>query len=170
MIKGNYGHKTDVWSCGVVLYGLMTANFPFDDDEEILNEEHQPPVASADAASFISGILEKEQEKRMSAAECNRHTWMLRNIGDNTTGIGTTLDIADFCGPAPEEDSEEEEEEAEEDDDDDETPISDVTKRTVGILAKEKEKKEQNRGEGDEDRRSVKFETTKRNSGFSEDS
>jgi calcium-dependent protein kinase len=39
VIEGSYNEKCDVWSCGVLLYTLLTGNFPFTgkDKNEIFN-------------------------------------------------------------------------------------------------------------------------------------
>jgi 5'-AMP-activated protein kinase catalytic alpha subunit len=77
MIAGNkyLGLKSDLWSCGVVLYAMLCGYLPYEDQKtsslykKILNAEyHLPKFLSEEAKDFISKIFITDPEKRISMA------------------------------------------------------------------------------------------------------
>ncbi|XP_025160955.1 titin homolog isoform X2 [Harpegnathos saltator] len=81
------GTESDMWSVGVICYVLLTGLSPFmgdNDAETFANitradydlEDEAFDAISNDAKDFISGLLIKRKELRMSAAQCLEHPWM----------------------------------------------------------------------------------------------
>jgi len=79
--------KTDMWSFGVMVYSLLTGFSPFtgDGDTETFVNISQVSLdfpkelfedISTDAIDFISKLLVRLPEERMSAEECLDHSWM----------------------------------------------------------------------------------------------
>ncbi len=84
MIAGNkyYGLKSDLWSCGVVLYAMLCGYLPFEDQKtsnlykKILNAEYTlPKFLSDDAKDFVSKIFITDPDKRISIEEIRQHQW-----------------------------------------------------------------------------------------------
>ena len=86
VIKKNYTEKCDIWSCGVILYILLSARPPFagDNDKEIMknvsvgsyNIYCEPfDKVSKDAIDLIQRLLVKDPSKRMSAEQALNHPW-----------------------------------------------------------------------------------------------
>ena len=82
----NYTEKCDVWSCGIIMYILLTGLPPFngDSDEEIVtkikngrfNMEKYPwPIISSQAKDLIKKLLEFDPNKRVKAEEALNHPW-----------------------------------------------------------------------------------------------
>ena len=82
----NYTEKCDIWSCGIIMYILLTGRPPFNGstDEEIINEilrneidfEKYPwPVISMKAKTLIKKLLEKDFKKRITAEEALNDEW-----------------------------------------------------------------------------------------------
>jgi calcium-dependent protein kinase len=82
----NYTEKCDVWSCGIIMYILLTGLPPFngETDEEIVtkimngrfNMEKYPwPIISSHAKDLIHKLLEFDSNKRISAEEALNHPW-----------------------------------------------------------------------------------------------
>ncbi|XP_077439587.1 uncharacterized protein mylk4b isoform X2 [Vanacampus margaritifer] len=78
---------TDMWSLGVITYMLLSGLSPFlgDDDNETLNnilacqwnfEEEEFTDVSKEAKDFITRLLVKSKNWRMSATESLRHPWL----------------------------------------------------------------------------------------------
>ena len=86
VIKKKYNEKCDIWSCGVIMYVLLTKKPPFDGDmaEEIIASIEKgeydlksPPFdkISKSALDLIQKLLNKDVEKRISAEEALNHPW-----------------------------------------------------------------------------------------------
>ncbi|CAG9326639.1 unnamed protein product [Blepharisma stoltei] len=86
VLSGQYSEKCDMWSCGVILYILLSGRPPFDgrDDSEIVNKAQigkfdiiDDPWGriSNEAKNLITGLLCKA-ESRLSASQCLQHPWI----------------------------------------------------------------------------------------------
>ena len=84
MISGKpyNGTKVDVWSCGVVLFALLSGFLPFEDPDtgelykKILSADyHLPEHVSEEASDLISRILTTDPDKRITIPEIREHTW-----------------------------------------------------------------------------------------------
>ena len=81
-----YTEKCDIWSCGIIMYILLTGKPPFngDSDEEILKkiiqnhldlEKYPWSVISLKAKDLIKKLLETDAKKRITAEEALNHEW-----------------------------------------------------------------------------------------------
>ncbi|XP_055327527.1 myosin light chain kinase family member 4-like [Paramacrobiotus metropolitanus] len=79
--------STDMWSVGVICYILLSGLSPFmgDNDMETLNnvtnaawdfDDECFDAISEDAKDFITRLLVKRPEKRMTATQCLEHRWL----------------------------------------------------------------------------------------------
>ncbi|KAL6255445.1 hypothetical protein P5V15_013781 [Pogonomyrmex californicus] len=84
------GTESDMWSVGVICYVLLTGLSPFmgdNDAETFANitradydlEDKAFDAISNDAKNFISGLLIKRKDLRMSATQCLEHPWMVQH-------------------------------------------------------------------------------------------
>jgi len=84
------GVETDMWSVGVICYVLLSGLSPFmgDNDAETFANitradydfvDEAFDAISQDAKDFISALLVKRKEKRMTARECLQHTWLAQH-------------------------------------------------------------------------------------------
>lgn len=78
--------QVDIWCLGILCYEFLVGNPPFEANshEETYNRICQsplnfPPHVSKLAQNFISSILRKRPEKRISIKEIARHPWIVAN-------------------------------------------------------------------------------------------
>ncbi|PSC68183.1 calcium-dependent kinase [Micractinium conductrix] len=90
VLKQNYSVEADIWSCGVILYILLSGVPPFWGEtekaifksilESQLDLKSDPwPKISADAKDCVSRMLEPNPAKRATADEILQHPWMREN-------------------------------------------------------------------------------------------
>lgn len=79
---GYDGRKNDAWSCGIILYVMLTGKQPFyDDDDDALLEKvndglvDYPDYLSDGARDLIQHLLRKDPKKRFSLSKVKRHPW-----------------------------------------------------------------------------------------------
>lgn len=82
--EGYSGVKIDAWSCGIILYLLLTGTLPFQNDDMTQLYEQinrgivgYPSWMPAEAKDLISHLLEKDPNKRYSLEDVKRHPWFL---------------------------------------------------------------------------------------------
>ena len=82
VLKKKYNFKCDLWSCGVIMYILLTRKLPFAGrtDEEIITNiiyskynEKRLENCSEEAQELVSLLLEKNIEKRINAEDALNH-------------------------------------------------------------------------------------------------
>lgn len=85
------GLYTDMWSLGVLTYVMLTAHSPFagkDNQETFLNisqvnldfPENLFKETSPQAQDFITKLLVKEPEDRLTAKQCLQHPWLSSRV------------------------------------------------------------------------------------------
>ncbi|KAL2795974.1 hypothetical protein BJX66DRAFT_154168 [Aspergillus keveii] len=74
------GDKADIWSCGIILYALLTGFLPFDGGDlhttlQLVRKGDYmiPPNVSDEAADLIQRILQKKPDDRISMREMWKH-------------------------------------------------------------------------------------------------
>lgn len=84
MIAGNryHGLKSDIWSCGVVLYAMLCGYLPFEDQKtsnlykKIMNAEYSlPKFLSNEAKDILSKIFVTDPNKRIGIEGLKEHPW-----------------------------------------------------------------------------------------------
>ena len=99
VLQKNYNFKCDLWSCGVIMFILLTGKIPFDGPthniiyKNILNSDYNKQYlekCSKPAIDLIAELLEKDPKKRINAEDALNHKFFfiyktkesLNNISD----------------------------------------------------------------------------------------
>lgn len=87
VFTGNYNEKVDIWSCGVLLYILMTGNSPYNapNSEALKRQVEKFPLnckkkdiqaLGSEFVEFLDGFLKVNPKERFSAQEALKHPWL----------------------------------------------------------------------------------------------
>lgn len=83
VFDGNYDEKIDIWSCGVVMYQLLTGKHLFvgGDQEEIQAKINGEEIVldnsiSSEARDLLEKMLNRDSGSRISAKEACKHPWI----------------------------------------------------------------------------------------------
>lgn len=87
VLKRKYNEKCDIWSCGIILYVLLSGKPPFSgsNDKEVLEKVEQNlfeffekdlSKVSNEAKDLIRELTTYDPSKRPSAAESLKHKWL----------------------------------------------------------------------------------------------
>jgi len=77
------GIKADMWSCGVLLYTIVTGDLPWK-GSNVVKLQHQimnpeitfPPIITPSCKDLINQLIQKEPTKRLTAQEALNHPWL----------------------------------------------------------------------------------------------
>lgn len=103
-----YDEKCDMWSCGVILYILLTSRPPFagDNDDQIISRvkggKYDMSLSpwdkiSSEAKDLVKNLLQIDSTKRLSAEQALSHPWIIKNESKELFNeIKTTGQVARF--------------------------------------------------------------------------
>lgn len=102
VIKKNYNEKCDLWSCGVIMYILLSGEPPFNDlkaDNEAIMKKVEKgkyditkgvwKTISKDAKDLIKRLLTYKPDDRISAEEALTHPWLELSKTEVDTGAAS---------------------------------------------------------------------------------
>ncbi|WVQ80349.1 hypothetical protein IAT38_002454 [Cryptococcus sp. DSM 104549] len=82
--KAYHGSSSDIWSCGIILFALLTGRLPFDDDNirSLLQKVkigvfEMPDEIKDPARNLLSRMLEKDPERRITMPEILAHPFFV---------------------------------------------------------------------------------------------
>lgn len=100
--EGYSGVKIDAWSCGIILYLLLTGTLPFQNEDmtqlyEQINrcKVDYPNWMPHDAKDLISRLLAKDPETRHSLEDVKRHVWFLVDYESTDESVRRTSEKMD---------------------------------------------------------------------------
>lgn len=111
VLSKNYNEKCDIWSCGVILYILLSGKPPFSgkEDKDILRKVHKGEYSmkgpewdrvSVLAKKLIGKMLDYNPRTRISASEAMHDEWIILNSSNNVTATDCLVGLSNlqaFC-------------------------------------------------------------------------
>lgn len=82
--QDSYDTKVDMWSAGVILYILLSATPPFDDEglyDQIIEAEYgfddeEWEAVGPDAKDLVRALMEKDAIRRLDVHQALMHSWL----------------------------------------------------------------------------------------------
>ena len=81
--KEHYGQASDIWSLGVIIFVLLTGNFPFKgvNEKDLFSKigrcmYHIPETVEAGGKNLIKNILKLDASKRLTASDICKDIWV----------------------------------------------------------------------------------------------
>ncbi|KAF9485484.1 Pkinase-domain-containing protein [Pholiota conissans] len=100
------GAMSDIWSCGVILYALLAAKLPFDDDDcptllrkISIGRFEMPQDISHDAQDLISRMLTIDVKKRITMSEILRHPFFTSQPLKNPSAMLSNTNMTSLDRP-----------------------------------------------------------------------
>lgn len=88
--KAYTGAEIDIWSCGVILYAMLTGSLPFEDDDKAVIVDKitkgayvMPEGLEREAKDLVSKLLKVNPLDRISILEIKRHPWFMSSEQTN---------------------------------------------------------------------------------------
>ena len=103
VILGNrYSHGVDIWSMGIILYGMCVGSLPFYDPnisrqlQLVLSQVvFYPPNLSPMLCALLERLLERDPARRITLEQIKQHPWVTG--GGSYVGAMDTTAIAELC-------------------------------------------------------------------------
>eukprot|EP00359_Climacostomum_virens_P005883 CAMPEP_0204902644 /NCGR_PEP_ID=MMETSP1397-20131031/3790_1 /ASSEMBLY_ACC=CAM_ASM_000891 /TAXON_ID=49980 /ORGANISM="Climacostomum Climacostomum virens, Strain Stock W-24" /LENGTH=484 /DNA_ID=CAMNT_0052071179 /DNA_START=2503 /DNA_END=3957 /DNA_ORIENTATION=- len=110
VFEGDYDEKCDIWSCGVLMYIILSGKLPFKglNTYEVMHRarEGNPPFTdsgwagiSTEAVTFIKKMLCPDPKLRISAAAALQDNWLKRWRVDKSLELITLKSLNTFHAP-----------------------------------------------------------------------
>ncbi len=98
--KGYDGFKSDIWSCGVILFVMICGFLPFEDvnltklfAKICSGKVTYPKTVNKDGKDLISHCLEVNPEKRISIDKIKQHKWFKQDFQKITTSLHSKIEL-----------------------------------------------------------------------------
>jgi calcium-dependent protein kinase len=106
VINSEYNEKCDLWSCGVIMYILLSGNAPFEgnDEKEVMRKITKGKFSlngpewqdiSEDAKDLIKSLLKYKPDERISAGMALQHPWIIKHK-NKEQGLLPKLSVTNF--------------------------------------------------------------------------
>nr|CAH8838357.1 unnamed protein product [Trichobilharzia regenti] len=97
-----YGKAVDAWSCGVLLFVLLSGSLPFYGTRDVLFKQivsgryHRQPqvwnMISPEARDLVTRLLETDPTQRLTIEEALRHPWISQKARASKTHLHETVE------------------------------------------------------------------------------